>query len=369
VSVRWAAAGLIVGLAAWPAGAHFFGMMHQHNLPPVVARVAGDAVTSNEYIEALDAAARQVMQQQGGQPGMGPVLSYDQRRMILQGLIRLHILDELAVEEGFEADEEQVQASMNNIKRLFPSQEIFDKYLAQEGISEEDLAERSRRTLRVRAYGDSLTKGIALSEEELRARYATLKAEGKLDAPARWNFGHILIRANAYDEEAMARAKETADAAYARVNGGEDFAAVAQDVSDDMRSRDRGGLYEDIPKGQGYLEPEFEEKALAIEPGSMPPPFRTKAGWHIVEMRSHREAGTIPFEDVRADLKRDLLAEKKYAKLQALVDEQRDRFEVEVLYEDSPGANPLSPIPPAAGDAAPLAPSARTGQTGEAASP
>ncbi len=346
---------LALGLSA---RAHFFGMMHQHNLPPVVATVAGEPITSNEYIEALDAAARQVMQGRGGSPPMGPILSYEQRRMILQGLIRLHVLDELAVEEGVTADEAEVEQSLSKIKRLFPSQEIFDKYLEQEGISEADLAERSRRTMRVRAYGEQLTSGIRVDEAALRERYEALKAEGRLEAPARWDFAHILIRANAYDDEAMARAKEDAQAAYERVKNGEPFEDVARAVSDDLRSKERGGMYEDIPKGQGYLEPEFEKKALAIEPGAMPEPFRTKAGWHIVAMRTHRQAGTIPFEDIRDSLEQDLLAEKKYAKLQALVDEERPRFEVEILYEDSPDNDPLQPIMPGDPNAPPLAPSA-----------
>jgi parvulin-like peptidyl-prolyl isomerase len=77
--------------------------------------------------------------------------------------------------------------------------------------------------------------------------------------------------------------KQKAEAALQRVKNGEDFAAVAKEVSEDPGSKDKGGLYENVTQGQ--MVPEFEKAALALEPGQIAPELvETKYGYHIIKL-------------------------------------------------------------------------------------
>jgi hypothetical protein len=68
-----------------------------------------------------------------------------------------------------------------------------------------------------------------------------------------------------------------------RINAGEDFAKLAKEFSEDPGSKDKGGLYENVRKGQ--FVPEFEAAALALEPGQVAQQLvETKYGFHIIKL-------------------------------------------------------------------------------------
>lgn len=73
-----------------------------------------------------------------------------------------------------------------------------------------------------------------------------------------------------------------------RINEGADFGELAKEFSEDPGSKDNGGLYEDISKGQ--FAPEFEAAALALEPGQVTKePVKTSFGFHIIKLEGKEE--------------------------------------------------------------------------------
>ncbi len=74
-------------------------------------------------------------------------------------------------------------------------------------------------------------------------------------------------------------AKEQAELAYERLQGGEDFNALAQEVSDGAAGV-RGGDLGWFTRGQ-FL-PAWEERAFALEPGAISEPFETTVGFHLL---------------------------------------------------------------------------------------
>src|SRR5690625_828410 len=98
---------------------------------------------------------------------------------------------------------------------------------------------------------------------------------------------HILIRSGqdpAQDEEARARA----EALRARIVAGEDFAAVAEEASEDPSSADRGGDLGGF--GANDFGPEFGAQLAPLQDGDVSEPFRTHAGWHVVQRVASRQA-------------------------------------------------------------------------------
>ncbi|GIK34917.1 MAG: hypothetical protein AMXMBFR45_08180 [Gammaproteobacteria bacterium] len=99
---------------------------------------------------------------------------------------------------------------------------------------------------------------------------------------------HILIAPNeVLDSDA---AREKIQGIRQRIVAGDDFATVARAVSDDPGSKNEGG---DLGwTGPGTFAPEFQTVVDGIAPNTLSEPFRTRFGWHILEVLGRRTQDT-----------------------------------------------------------------------------
>ncbi len=99
------------------------------------------------------------------------------------------------------------------------------------------------------------------------------------------NARHILVRIS--DTTSEAAAKSRIDTIAARLKGGADFAEVARQESQDIGSQGRGGdLGWFVPEQYGT---DFGGQVAALADGQVSAPFRTDAGWHIVQRVASRQ--------------------------------------------------------------------------------
>lgn len=95
---------------------------------------------------------------------------------------------------------------------------------------------------------------------------------------------HVLVAWNGTWRSGATRTREEARArigqALGRITAGEDFAAVARELSDDPTAAAGGDLGVVAP---GQLVPAFEEAAFALEPGERSGVVETPYGFHVVE--------------------------------------------------------------------------------------
>jgi peptidyl-prolyl cis-trans isomerase D len=141
---------------------------------------------------------------------------------------------------------------------------------------------------------DDIAAGIEVSDEELRAIYDEERARFETTEERRAR--HILIAVG--DDEAAARA--AADAAVARLTSGEDFAALAAELSTDAGSKAQGGDLGWI--GRGALTGPFEDALFALGVGEVSAPVLTDQGFHIIRVDDLRSGEQQPFEVVREEL-------------------------------------------------------------------
>lgn len=114
-----------------------------------------------------------------------------------------------------------------------------------------------------------------------------VREAGAAGAVTQYHARHVLIRGGA-GPDGEAQARERAEQVYARIAGGEDFAAVAADASEDGSSSSRGG---DLGWFAGdQFGPEFAQVLPQLGDGDVSQPFRTQAGWHIVQRIASRQA-------------------------------------------------------------------------------
>jgi peptidyl-prolyl cis-trans isomerase SurA len=95
---------------------------------------------------------------------------------------------------------------------------------------------------------------------------------------------HILITPDEIIDEETAQ--QRLEDALEDIRDGEPFGEVAKLLSDDPSSANTGGEMDWT--GPGEFVPEFEEVANSLEIGVISEPFRSRFGWHILEVLERR---------------------------------------------------------------------------------
>ena len=87
----------------------------------------------------------------------------------------------------------------------------------------------------------------------------------------------------------------------------DNFAELAQQLSDDRGSSMRGG---DLGWfGKGMMVKEFEDAAFSMQPGQISAPIRTQYGWHIVYKEGER--AIQPFDSLRTQIQRQVMRDER----------------------------------------------------------
>lgn len=115
-----------------------------------------------------------------------------------------------------------------------------------------------------------------------------------------------------------------------RIEGGEAFADLARELSDDPGSGSDGGSLGWVSPGE--MVPAFEEVMQSVQPGQVSEPFRTRFGWHILEVQDRR------LQDISDQLQtaeaRQVLYRRKYdVELRTWLREIREEAFVEIKSE------------------------------------
>lgn len=155
-------------------------------------------------------------------------------------------------------------------------------------------------------------------EDEIRALYDARSAV--YNTPEQVRARHILLSLpRDPSEEQVAEATLEAEETLERLRGGEDFAEIALEVSQDPGSQANGGDLGFF--GRGQMVGPLEEAAFTLEPGTLSDPVRTDRGLHILRVEERREAQTRSYESVREEIAREVLGQEAgQAEARALAD-------------------------------------------------
>ena len=167
---------------------------------------------------------------------------------------------------------------------------LIEQLIQQEALAQsvETLPAEEQRALdnaeRTARAGVELTERLvaAITEEDARAEFEARLAE--VEPQTQWDASHILVVT-----------EEEARAVIGRIEAGEDFAALAAEVSTGP-SGPRGGALGWF--GAGQMVPAFEQAVQALEPGGVSEPVQTQFGWHVVRLNDTREQPLPTFEEV-----------------------------------------------------------------------
>ncbi len=227
---------------------------------PSVAVVNGVAIPRADY----DAFLKNLLQ---GKP-VPPDLTAEQKNQVLDELITMQLVSTQAVKDGVDKDPE-VAANLDVLRMRILSDGESQKFL----------------------------KGKEPTDAELHAEYdGDITAMDKTEYHAR----HILVAT-----------KEKGEQLIKKLKGGAKFEDLAKAESTDNSKTSGGDL--GWFTATRMVKP-FADAVKALKKGeTTPEPVQTQYGWHIIKLEETREVTPPPFEQVKAQVTKNLIQKKLVA--------------------------------------------------------
>ena len=194
----------------------------------------------------------------------------------------------LALRNGLPADYNQLPPEV-----LFKG--VLDQLIQQtllmrahEGPLSEAAKWRLENETRAVTAGDVIDDMLetALSDEALQTTYEAQYTGG--DQETEYKAAHILVES-----------EDEAKALVAELEGGANFAALAQEHSTGPSGHGGGdlGWFSD-----GVMVQEFFDAVAKLEPGQVSPPVQTQFGWHVIKLNETRIKELPSLDEVRGEL-------------------------------------------------------------------
>ncbi|NMB20263.1 MAG: hypothetical protein GX979_05300 [Firmicutes bacterium] len=304
----------MVGGGLWAALSYFFAGRQQvpAEAAAVVATVNGQAVTAWDLYQVFMNQLQQIEAQQGTLPGRAyEAVRYQALDLIVGSLV----LNQEIASRNLTASKDEIDAELQRIIDLFPSEEDFKSQLQLAGLTEDLL----RGQLAEEVKYDKLTKQIIgdrpVSEEEIRNAFEEVRTS------------HILIRPEGDSDEDWAKAEEQIREVYAQVTV-DNFAELAEEFSADG-SAVQGGDIGFVPRGATVQE--YEEVAFSLGVGEISEPVRSTYGYHIIMVTERKEAEGEEFEAARGEIEEQLRYAKGEEDLFKWFEEKREAADVVIM--------------------------------------
>ena len=214
----------------------------------------------------------------------------------------------------FQAEDftEQVEVGDDEVASYY--EQNSDRYMSQEAVDIEYIE---------LALSD-IAAGIEVSDADLQSYYEQERERFRTEEERRVR--HILINVENGD---LAAAEARAEEVISRLDAGEDFAALAMEVSDDAGTRTQGGELGWIARGT--LPGPFEDALYSMELDEIRGPVETDFGLHIMQLEELRAGSEQPFEaigeELREQYRSELADQSFYDRANELADKAFDAYD------------------------------------------
>ena len=121
-------------------------------------------------------------------------------------------------------------------------------------------------------------------------------------------------------------AKAKIDAIKARLDKGEDFSALATEVSGSKGNADANVIG---PISLDDVNPALAAVVAKLAPGQVSDPMRSTQGYQLVKLESRIDAGIAPFDDVRDQVEEKILDARLGTEMEKLVGRLRAQALIE----------------------------------------
>jgi len=246
------------------------------------------------------------------------------RGQMLDDMVNEELIVQAAVEARIEVEVADVNSALDEIKKqnkLTDAQ--FAEALTAQGYTLATYKNDLRRQLtRYKAVNQLVRSRVNITDEDIRARYDALVRRSESVSAVR--LSHILIEVPEKATDAqVAAAKERAAEAITRVRGGEDFAAVAAELSDEAATKGTGGELGWFERGA--LSPEWEAVVFSMEKGETRGPISGPTGLHVFHVVEVKQTEIKSFDELKEQLRAELTRREMEKQTAVWIEELRKK--------------------------------------------
>ncbi len=315
---------VVAGLGALFATAPFLSAQDNNGklVEEIVARVNNEIITSSEYTRAEQALRDEITQGCTGCSAAQIDAAYnEQHKDILRGLIDQALLVQRAKDMGVSVETQLVkQLDQTRQQHNLPSMEALEKAVESSGLSWEEYKSNIRNTLMTQDVIRKEVGGrISVDDADLKKYYEEHKSE--YVRPEQVYLSEILISTDGKSPDDYPALKKKAEDFLDRIKKGEDFGELAKRYSDGQTAKQGGDMG---AFGRGQLAKPLEDQVFKLNRGDMTDVIQTKAGFEILRVDEHYQAGQQPFDKVENEITNKFYQDKMQPALRSYLAELRE---------------------------------------------
>ena len=274
-------AALIIGMAP-------FGWAQEKE---VVAVVNGVEITKDELVQRLITL--------GGKP-------------ILSQMISEILIQQKAEEEKVKVKAKEIDAKIEEFKKRFPNEKVFNQQLARRNMTIEKLKRQIENQLLMERL---ISKAMAVTDEEIKDYFEKNKA--RFGKPEEIKARHVLVKTEEEAKEILKQLKK-----------GVNFAKLAKKRSADHATKDKGGDLGFFSRRT--MTPAFEKAAFALEVGKISGVVKSSYGYHIIKVEEKKPAKVATLKSVKKEIKKILTQQKIRVKRSTWFQDLKKKAQIEI---------------------------------------
>ena len=246
----------------------------------------------------------------------------------LEDMVNEELIHQAALASKLQVSAKEVQNAVEEIKR----QNKLDDTQLSEALRMQGLSLAAYRSdvrkqiLRMRAINMLVRPRVSVTDDDVKALYSEM--ERRTAAITKVRLSHILIALpQRPTEEQLAEAKERAANAVNRARAGEDFAKLAEELSDDTRTKPIGGDLGWIERNS--IDSEWEVIVFSMGKGETRGPINGPQGLHVFHITDLEQTERKPFDEMKDQLRNQLFRRGMDRHRKTWIEELRKKAHIE----------------------------------------
>lgn len=305
----------------------------------VYATVGDEKITKADMDEEMQSTINQLKQQYGDDYENNDRIKDQLKQMkqqYLNAMVNEKLMLQNAASVGVEPTEDElnqkVDEAIEQLKQQYSEDGQFDQILEANGFTEDSFREYQRKQIILQQVQEAILADVEVTDDDAQIYYDENK-DTKYVTGAGANAAHILLAEKNDDGEidfdaSLAKANEV----KAKLDAGADFAELASEYGTDG-TKDKGGDLGFVTYNQANYDQDFLDGFKQLSEGQISDPVKSQFGYHIIKATGLKEEVVTPFEDVKEQIKSQLLQQKQSEAFNAKLEEWKETAKVKT-YED-----------------------------------
>lgn len=305
----------------------------------VYATVGDEKITKADMDEEMKATIDQLKQKYGDNYENDEKIKDQIKQMKVQYLnamvnekLMLKNAESVGVTPTDDELNEYADKQIEQLKQAYPDDAQLQQVLEANGFTEDSYKDYAKKQYKLQKVQEAITADVEVTDDDAKAYYDENK-DSQYTVGAGANAAHILIAEKGSDgnidfDASLAKANEV----KAKLDAGADFAQLASEYGTDG-TKDKGGDLGFVAYNQANYDQDFLAGFKQLSEGQISDPIKSQFGYHIIKATGIKDEVVTPFDDVKEQIKSQLLQQKQSEAFNTKISEWKDASKVKT-YED-----------------------------------